>query len=41
MTIEVYFRDLSEEKQAEILAAYGDNNNWDVYPLIVLEIEED
>ena len=40
-TIEIYFDDLTEEKQAEILEAYGDNGNFDVIPIATLVIEEE
>lgn len=35
-TIEIYFQDLSEEKQSEILEAWGDNGNYDVVPIAEL-----
>ncbi len=34
--IEILFSDLSEEKQSEILAALGDNGNYDVIPIAML-----
>jgi hypothetical protein len=34
--IEIYFGDLTPEKQQEILNAWGDNGNYDVYPIAVL-----
>lgn len=38
--IEIYFEDLSEEKQQELLIAYGykepEEGNWDVFPLITI-----
>ena len=41
MIIEIYFYELSEEKQEEILEAYGlasaEEMNWDVFPLFTLE----
>lgn len=44
MEIEIYFRDLSEEKQAELLKAYGvkspEEMNWDVFPVAVI-VKED
>ena len=39
-TIEIYFDDLTEEKQTEILANLGDNGNYDLFPLASLEYEE-
>ncbi len=39
--VEIYFRDLSEEKQREVLDAAGVKSpkeaNWDVFPLDYLE----
>jgi hypothetical protein len=37
--IEIYFGDLSPEKQQEILDAWGDNGNYDVYPIAVFTRE--
>ncbi|MDR1409522.1 MAG: hypothetical protein LBJ12_04495 [Oscillospiraceae bacterium] len=34
--IEIYFGDLTPEKQQEILDAWGDNGNYDVYPIALL-----
>lgn len=31
-TIEIYWDDLTESKQNEILEAIGDNGNYDVFP---------
>lgn len=39
-TIEIYFDDLTEEKQKEILDNLGDNGNYDLFPLASLEYEE-
>ena len=41
MTIEFYWDDLTPKKQQEILDLFGENCNWDVFPVFVLEIEED
>ena len=41
MTIEIYWDDLTKEKQRELLNLLGDNNNWDINPITVIEIEED
>ena len=30
----IYFSDLTQEKQQEILEAFGDNGNFDVYPIV-------
>jgi hypothetical protein len=39
-TIEFYWDDLTKEKQDEILAELGENCNWDVFPICVLDIED-
>ena len=41
MTIEIYWNDLTEEKQQELLNLLGDNQNWDVFPIAEIEIEEE
>lgn len=41
MKIEIYWNDLAPEKQAELLDVFGDNNNWDVFPICTIEIEEE
>lgn len=40
-TIEIYFDDLTKEKQAEILDPLGDNGNFDVVPIATIEFEEE
>lgn len=32
--IQIFWDDLTPEKQAEILAAFGDNCNYDVFPIV-------
>ena len=39
--IEIYWDDLTPEKQAEILEAFGDNGNYDVIPIATLSVEDD
>lgn len=40
-TIEIYWDDLTEEKQQEIFDALGgENGNYDVFPIATLEIED-
>lgn len=39
--VEIYWQDLTEQKQAELLKLFGDNWNWDVIPMCTLEIEEE
>lgn len=41
-SIEIYWQDLSKEKQNELLELFdGDNHNWDVFPLATLDIENE
>lgn len=40
-TIEIYWDDLTNKKQQEILDVVGDNCNWDVFPITTIDIEED
>lgn len=40
MSIEIYWDDLCEEKQKELLKLFGDNMNWDIFPIASIEIEE-
>ena len=40
--IDIYFYDLSETKQKEILEKLGENGNWDIIPIIQIpETEEE
>ena len=39
--IEIYWDDLTESKQREILAALGDNGNYDVFPIATIEVEQE
>jgi len=41
MTIEIYWNDLTREKQLELLNALGDNGNYDVFPIAIIEVEND
>ena len=45
ITIEFYWTDLTKEKQKEIRDILkmdpDDNNNWDVFPIATLDIEEE
>ena len=41
MTIEIYWNDLTREKQQELLNALGDNGNHDVFPIATIEVEND
>lgn len=39
-TIEIYWQDLTAEKQAEIFETLGDNGNYDVFPIATIEVED-
>ena len=39
--IKIYLDDLSEEKQEEIIEKLGNNGNYDVFPIAVIEYEEE
>lgn len=41
MQIEILWGDLSEAKQNELLEIFGDNCNWDVIPMAIIEIDEE
>ena len=45
LTIEIYWDDLTSEKQQEIRELLNlepnDNNNWDLIPITTIEIEPD
>ena len=41
MTIEILWDDLTPAKQQEILEAFGDNQNWDVCPITIINTEEE
>ena len=41
-TIEIYWNDLISEKQQELFEALGgENGNFDVFPIVTLEIEDE
>ena len=40
-TIEIYWDDLKPEKQKELLRVIGDNGNYDIFPIFILELEDD
>ena len=37
-TIPIYWDDLTPAKQSELLAALGDNGNYDVFPIAVVPV---
>ena len=45
MTIEIYWDDLTKEKQNEIIEMFDDFNldetNWDIIPMTVFELDDD
>ena len=41
MAIEIYWDDITPEKQQEILDAFGENCNYDVFPIAVIETGDD
>lgn len=40
-SVEIYFQDLSKEKQDEILELLGENGNYDVFPIATINEPED
>lgn len=38
-TVEIYWKDLTEAKQREILELLGDNGNYDIFPIAVIDYE--
>ena len=38
--IDIYWKDLTKEKQDEILEKLGDNGNWDVIPIVEIPENE-
>ena len=39
IVIRLYWQDLTEKKQQELLRLFGDNGNWDCIPMTVIEID--
>ena len=39
MSVEIYWDDLTAEKQQEILEVFGENCNFDVFPIVELSVE--
>ena len=39
-TIEIYWNDLTKEKQKEIVDIIGEDGNYDIYPIAIIEIED-
>ena len=40
-SIEIYWQDLTPAKQSEILQAFGENGNYDVFPIATLDVSEE
>ena len=40
-SIEIYWQDLTPAKQSEILRAFGENGNYDVFPIATLDVPEE
>lgn len=44
MQFEIWFHDLNSRAQEDLLRTAGieseEDNNWDIYPIVVLELEE-
>ena len=40
-SVEIYWNDLTAEKQAELLEVFGENGNWDVFPIAEIPIPEE
>ena len=36
--IEIYWQDLTQAKQGEILQVFGENGNWDVFPITTIDV---
>ena len=36
--IEIYWQDLTQAKQSEILQVFGENGNWDVFPIVAIDV---
>ena len=36
--IEIYWQDLTQTKQREILQVFGENGNWDVFPIATIDV---
>ena len=36
--IEIFWQDLTQSKQREILQVFGENGNWDVFPIVTIDV---
>lgn len=39
--IQIFWQDLTQEKQEEILDKLGENGNWDVFPIVEIPEEDE
>lgn len=39
--IEIYWQDLTRTKQSEILRVFGENGNWDVFPIATVDVPKE
>ena len=39
-TVEIYWKDLTKEKQEEINRVIGDDNNYDTFPVATISVDE-
>jgi hypothetical protein len=39
--IEIYWKDITKEKQQEILEKFGENCNYDIIPIVVICLAEE
>ena len=40
MNIDIYWDDITKEKQEEILFTFGDNCNYDIFPITTIYVED-
>ena len=41
ISIKIYWQDLTPKMQEKLLAIFGDNMNWDCFPMAEIEIESE
>lgn len=39
ITFRIMWQDLNEQAKQRVLKAFGDNGNWDVIPMAILQVE--
>ena len=40
VTIRIYWQDLSKNMQSQLKKIFGNNMNWDIFPISVVEIDD-